>query len=473
MRFRPRSILQLTVTGFLAVTGLLIIALLVTARQLSGLSETSQLVVNQHTRAVAASRTLMEQSTGMERNVKQYNITSDSGLLDLYVDRRRNFAGAANELLVLDLSEDVSEFVTAAVALETDIFTIVSSASPMEAELLFPQLTLLTAQISGSVNEWSNTQVASIPQEAENTQRLLTFQAILLVSAALILAGVFTALITRPLIQIEKAIGQLGSGAYDETINIKGPRDLESLGRRLDWLRGRLSKLEQQRSSFLRHVSHELKTPLAAIQESSSLLSDGVMGALSEQQREVISIQHKNSHRLQALIDDLLRHNTESFSLLNVMPGPVRLDKVVDRVITAHELTAKPHCLIINKKLARITINGDYEQLRVAVDNLLGNAVKFSPDGGVIEVHLFELNGNAVLEVIDQGPGIKAEETDRIFEAFYQGTPPQKPAYKGSGLGLAITQEYVQANRGHIQIVDVAAGACFRVEFPTNKNQES
>jgi two-component system sensor histidine kinase GlrK len=287
-----------------------------------------------------------------------------------------------------------------------------------------------------------------------------------------LLAGVFTALITRPLLQVNRAINQLGSGSYATPVAIRGPKDLVRLGASLDWLRDRLHKLEQQRTLFLRHVSHELKTPLAAIHESSALLGDGAVGALSAEQLAIIRIQGSNCQRLQRLIEDLLRYNAESFSVLNVMPQPVRVDRVVDGVVATHELALGSRQLVIAREVEKVTVQGDAEQLRVVIDNLMTNAIRFSPQGGTITLRLREEHDCVVFEILDQGPGILPEETGKVFEAFYQGAAPNKDFYKGTGLGLAIAEEYARANGGTIEALASDDGGHFRLLLPLNLKRE-
>jgi len=466
---KPRSILQLTVTGFLIVSGLLVIALLITAQQLDGLSGQGQRIVNQSATAMSAGRTIIEQASSMERNAGQFEVLQDEELLTYYAVRREIFVESAMELRSLQLGLEIDNSVTELLGTEEKAYATVTNQgeeSALQSGNMYPQLTERAYRISTAISEWTNQQLAELQEETENTKSLLTIEALVLVIAALAIAGIFTALITSPLLQIEKAIGQLGSGSYNEAINITGPRDLVSLGGRLDWLRSRLNKLEQQRSSFLRHVSHELKTPLTAIQESASLLSDGLVGSLNGEQQDIIRIQNSNCQRLRALIDDLLQYNLESFSVLNSMPEPVRLDKMVNTVIQAHELIIKSSGLILELDLARLIVNGDNEQIRVVFDNLLANAIKYSPENGTITINLYQQDGNALFEITDQGPGIKAEEADKIFEAFYQGEAPERKIYLGSGLGLAITQEYVNANAGMISVINHSSGARFRVQFP-------
>lgn len=479
---KPRSILQLTVTGFLAVTALLVIALVITARQLDGLSERSQQIISQSATAMTASRTLIQQATAMERNARQYNIVGDPEILKVYADRRQSFAEAAQQLSALNLSTKMTDLLNALVRNEALAFTVLTSGRPGRAlpdnalaaspalpgsdNTLYPQLLESAYSISDLINAWTRTQLADLREEAQETRNMLTIQALTLIGAALLLAGVFTALITRPLVQIERAINRLGGGQYDSPIRITGPRDLMSLGGHLDWLRSRLGKLERQRSSFFRHVSHEFKTPLAALQESTALLKDGVVGPLNDEQKEILRIQSSNCQRLQTLIDDLLRYHRESFSVLNTMPQAVRFDRVVESVASAHELLIKSERLQLKCHLDKLTVQGNPEQLRVVVDNLLTNAIKFSPGEGIIALDLHQEADEAVLDVRDQGPGVPRNESEKVFDAFYQGKPAGKPFLKGSGLGLSIAQEYVNANGGRIRVKESAGGAHFEVRFP-------
>lgn len=472
MSIKPRSILQLTITGFLLVAGLLIVALVVTADQLDGLSDRSQRAINQSVTAMRASRVLIEQTTSMERNFRQYAITGDKQMLDVYADRRKTFTAAARQLAGLYLDEVIARQVKDLMQREERAHRSVTQGGPdaPSAEELFPAMLGTAYEISRGIDTWTNRELASIRREAMDTRELLTMQALVLVGAAILLAGVFTALITRPLLQVNRAINQLGSGSLATPVTIRGPTDLVRLGVSLDWLRERLHKLEQQRTLFLRHVSHELKTPLAAIAESSSLLRDGAVGPVSDEQLEILRIQANNCQRLQRLIEDLLRYNADSFSVLNMMPKPVRLDRVIEDVVSAHELALKSQQLRVARELERLTVRGDAEQLRVIVDNLMTNAIRFSPAGGTITLRLRGDGTQAAFDIHDEGPGILPEERTRIFEAFYQGANAQgaagKEHYKGSGLGLAIVEEYAKANGGTIEALVSDRGGHFRLVLP-------
>lgn len=462
---KPRSILQLTVTGFLSVTALLFFALIITASQLDSLVDRNVTVLDESVATLNLSHTLVELTTSLERNARQFEVLQDQDILKLYTERQEVFLDTLGQLSRFPLNDVADELIADLRLLEQQAASGLDAASNEEIEQSYAELLLVANRLVDEITDWSNAQVAEISSETEAAQQALTLQAFLLVAGALCLAAVFTALITRPLLQVEKAIAKLGSGGFQDRIQISGPKDLVNLGERLDWLRDRLQSLEKQRSSFLRHVSHELKTPLAAIRESASLLDDGVIGELTDQQKNILEIQINNTSRLQNLIDQLLRHHLDSFSVIGTMPSATKLNLLIDEVLEAHEIPIRTARLEIEKKLERVTVTANKEQLRVIIDNLLSNAIKYSPLGGTIEIDLRTEGSTVILEIEDEGPGVPPEQSEQIFEAFFQGSLPESDLYQGSGLGLAIVKEYVEINGGAIELLQGTSGARFRVSL--------
>jgi two-component system, NtrC family, sensor histidine kinase GlrK len=463
---KPRSLMQLTITGFLAVAGLLIMALVISARYIDALGSSSERVLSLSAEAMGAVRPLIEQATAMERNARQFQATGDTSYLAVYQERQRSFSVAADQLSALALDSAFAAAVDTLRAREQQSYRRLQQAGSAAVQADYQTLREQAAALSEQLNLWTREQLAGIQRDTQRTQRLLRWQAGALTLLALGLAALFTRLITRPLRQLEKAIDRLGSGGYDRSIAVEGPADLQRLGTSLDWLRSRLQKLEQQRSAFFRHVSHELKTPLASIQESVALLRDGVAGPVSGEQLKLLAINSNNCQRLQGLIDELLRYHKEIQSLTSVVPKPVRVDRVVEQVLASHDFALEQAGLAVEADLQKLAVLGDAEQLRVIVDNLVTNAIKFSPERGRLFLRWRADGERAVLEVEDQGPGIPEQERELIFQAFYQGAAPLRRFLKSSGLGLAIVQEYVGANRGVIDVLPCATGAHFRASFP-------
>lgn len=471
---RPRSILQLTIFGFLTVAMLLIAALVVTARQLEAISDHGQKTISEATNAMRASRELIEQTIAMERNVRQYAVLGDAELLDVYKGRRDQFLKAAKTLGNLNISDEIGSYAAQIINYEQSAFDKLNNTLSNKFQISeYPSLLDIAYQASYAIDKWIDQQSMAMRQQAEQVRRLLRIQALMLVSIALLLAGLFTALITRPLRQLDDVIRQLGNGSYDTPIKVQGPLDLQELGARLDWLRSRLGELEHQRTSFLRHVSHELKTPLTAMQEGVALLNEGLVGTLTTQQNEIIDILRNNCRRLQQLIENLLRYNIDSPAVLYPMPQAVRLDNVINRVISDHDLAIKAGNIHVKRQFDKLVVHGDADQLRVVVDNLIANAVKYSPPDGTINISLTRDWDSVIVDVRDEGPGIPRGERELVFEAFYQGQPPEKKHLKGTGLGLAIASDFVKLNGGTIEIIDAPRGAHFRLHFPIYKKEKS
>lgn len=467
---KPRSILQLVVTGFALVSGILLVALTITIQQLELISLQSQTAVSRSISAMAASRILLEQSAAMERNARQYSIVGEDEILAVYNERRGAFLGAAESLQELALNPELLDQIARVRAHETDAYAAIEVGDNVSVEASFDQVLEAAANLSTIVTDWANQQIDAIATEESDSKRLITLQLLMLIAAAIFLASVFVLLIIRPLKQVALAIDQLGSGTYTDTVNVDGPRDLVVIGQQLDWLRTRLSHLEQQRTLFLRHVSHELKSPLATIQESAALLGDGVVGELSNSQQELIDIQVKSLHKLHALIDDLLRQHELHYAVVSDFGQEIRIDRLVKEILSDHDYSIGTSGIDVSLTLEKCKINGNREQLRVLLDNVIVNAIRFSPERGKLAIDLHREGENCVIVVKDEGPGVCASELDRIFEAFYQGQQQVDSVFKGSGLGLAIAREYAKTHGGKVEVVtSESSGACFRIILPITR----
>jgi two-component system, NtrC family, sensor histidine kinase GlrK len=312
-------------------------------------------------------------------------------------------------------------------------------------------------------------EVERLRVSAEHVQRNIILLLIFSTAVALAIALALTRYIARPIIEIDGAIRQLGGADFSQPIAVRGPEDLRYLGRRLDWLRRRLDEFETQKNRFLRHVSHELKTPLTALREGAELLNDQVAGPLAPPQRQVVSIMRDNSVKLQRLIEELLDYQRALHAAASLEVKPVMLDNLVQEAVQAHELAAQAKDLRLVVEAQSAMVEADPEKLRSIIDNLVSNAVKFTPSGGVITVTARAVSGEAIIEVQDTGPGVPPEEHESIFNLFFRGRTKADGSpvrVKGSGLGLAIARELVEAHGGQIAVVAGGNGGHFRVTLP-------
>jgi two-component system, NtrC family, sensor histidine kinase GlrK len=469
---RPTSVLQLAMVAYALVSVPLIAALITATLAVDRLVTQSQQSVREAVQSIDAGRGLVEELTAMERNARQFQLLGDDELFYGYLRRRENFRNA----LIILRNHNFPEPHLAALRLlnlrEQEIFAVLSvharnSAEVAEAIDQFPALGSSARAILEATSVAIGLEIDQMRQEAAVAQRQLLLQAMAVIPAALILAVLGTLLIARPVRQIDRAIRQLGGGQFDTPIQVRGPRDLEELGERLNWLRQRLLDLDAQKIRFLRDISHELKTPLTTIREGTQLLTEEVAGPLVPAQREIVDIMCKGSAQLQKRIEDLLSFNTIVQGLgAPLRREPLELGQILAEVAEAHDAPIAVKHLVIEKNVPEVTVAGDREQLRIVLDNLMSNAIKYSPPGGRVQIRLQRQEGHAVIEIHDEGPGISPEDKDRIFEPFYQGSARYDGHVKGTGLGLAIAHEYVRAHLGSIEVADTQSGACLRVRLP-------
>lgn len=463
--FRTRSILQLTVLGFLMVTALLISALFMSARQLDLLTNLGQMTVNESSAAMRASRQLIEHTSSLERSARQFLVLRDPGLLEVYDARRTDLYQAVTQLRQLGVHDELLERLTQLQETEEAAYQQLNGATS-QSSFEYPQLLEVAYEVSRITSTWVDGRASLLSERTDASSRDLNIRTFLLICIAMLLVMLFVTLITRPLRQLDRAIADLGSGRYEESIEIGGPRDLQEIGARLDWLRDRLRRLEQQRHDFLRHVSHELKTPLAAMQESAALLADGIAGPVNEEQRTLIRILSNNVQRLLSLIEGLLRHNDDSFAVVDARPVTIRLNKLIRDVVQSQQLAMTTAGIQVRYSLTRLAILGDSERVRVILDNLLSNAVKFSPDHSTIHISLKRQGNYAVIDMQDEGPGIPSDERDKIFSAFFRGSHQAREHHHSTGLGLAIASDYVTEAGGSLTLEDSEKGAHFRLTLP-------
>ncbi len=288
-----------------------------------------------------------------------------------------------------------------------------------------------------------------------------------LVPAALLLGVILVMGILRPLRRVDQAITRLGRGTFSQPVSIAGPTDIRALGRQLEWLRLRLLGLAQEKNRFLRHMSHELKTPLANVREGTDLLLEGALGQVAAEQREVLDILRENALRLQQLIENLLSYSAWQSQASGLELSAFPLAALIRQSFEAQRMAIAARRISIRLDLQEFELRADRAKLRLVLDNLLSNSLKFTPPGGTIKVRAVRLETHAVVDFSDTGPGVPASERAWIFDAFYTGSTPQAGPMPGTGVGLSIVVEFIAAHGGRVELMQGdLPGAHFRIHLP-------
>jgi two-component system sensor histidine kinase GlrK len=459
---RP-SYRQLLVLAFVLVTALLAGASLRGLFTLERLLAQSRAGADAALRLSSAAERLGEQVIAMERAARQYLVLGDPAL-------RRNFerAGDEAEQQVRLLADVVPAEASAAWGAQVQAIAAQLAPGTADRTLVddFRTLDALQSRMAEQVRRHTEARNAALQSELEAGRRALGRQVLAAVAVALALALAFGWWLARPLQRVEAAILGLGENRLEHRVQIAGPSDVRRIGRRLDWLRQRLAETDADKARFLRHVSHDLKTPLAALREGVALLADGTAGPLSANQREIARILQDNSATLQRRIEDLLRWNASAFAAQRVVRRPVELGALIAGLIAEQQLQWRGRELRVTLAGAPLTAELDAGLLGSAIGNLLSNAIRFSPRGATIAVEVRRVAAALQIDITDAGPGVPAADRARIFEPFYRGSVQPEDGLPGTGIGLSIVAETVRAHGGRVELLPTARGACFRIELP-------
>lgn len=468
-RWRPRSLPQLVLLAFFMVMLPIAVLIFQAGQALSELSELADVSARQAVDQTRRARVLNNLALDMERSARQYAVLEDEGLLTIYAEKAQRYG---------ELLDNHSRLLK-------DDPTLASLEQQLEALKTLPQAPIdefrdrlqeftrfshETEVLAHDTARLIDARIDSIRARAREVKAQLWLQTTALVSLSLLLILFFTWLIIRPIRQLERRILSIGSGGEpDDAQTINGPAELVNLGERLSWLSSRLQELEAQKQQFLRHMSHELKTPLASIREGAGLLADGIVGELTPRQREIVLLLDDSSQELQTLIEQLLDYNLLQQNRRLVL-AKFDIITVVQEVISKHRLALEQKGMEAQWLKKPLYWHADRVRTARILDNLVSNAIAYGADGGKLWIRArVQDERYLVVEVANTGTPIAEHDRARLFEPFYQGGARRKGPLKGSGIGLSVAAESALAQQGTLELVDDEANeadVCFRLTLP-------
>jgi signal transduction histidine kinase len=229
-----------------------------------------------------------------------------------------------------------------------------------------------------------------------------------------------------------------------------------------------LETTSQHKSDFLANMSHELRTPLNAIIGFSQVLREGMVGDVNAKQAEYLDDILSSGNHLLALINDVLDLSKVEAGQVELRVVPFSLQDALERGVSMvrEQATTEGVQVTLHRNGSLDVVSGDERRIRQVIFNLLSNAVKFTPEGGRVDVSAARVDGEMRVSVADSGPGIAAEDLDRIFEEFQQ-TEAGARQREGTGLGLALSKRFVEMHGGRIWCEsEVGKGSTFAFTLP-------
>lgn len=419
-----------------------------------------------------AAQALAARTAGMERAARQSLVLNDSLLRRRFEEDLRAARAALQQMAQAGLAgTDPAAWrrqaAGIAVLLDGPLETSLERERAVAGE--FRELDAVNGRLMAQVQALIEGRNKALRDELDAARARLMQQVLAAIALAVALAVGFGIWLARPFKRLEHAIVELGENRLAGPIDIAGPSDVRSVSQQLEWLRLRLTELDADKARFLRHVSHELKTPLAALREGVALLQDRVAGELTDNQKEVVRILHQNTLALQAQIEALLQFNAAAFEARQLRRRKTDLLALLRDQVEAQRLQWRARGLAVRVEGAPQSLPVDPDKLGAAIANLLSNAIRFSPPGGAITLSLASTDAHVCIDIRDQGPGVAAGDRDRVFEPFYRGERQPEDAVRGTGIGLSIVQEYVAAHGGRVRLVSDSDGGHFRIELPHAK----
>ncbi len=468
----PQSLRQLVILAFTLVLLPLLLLAYQAWQSLDNLSEQAA-DINRTTLADARRiESMGSVALEMERSYRQYCVLDDETLVNLYQNQRKQYAQILNVRAGMLPDRRYYQRLTQLLD-QLSQLQCENSGPNAQASALLRDFSHANSDMIQATRNNIFTRGQQLQQAIAERGRFFGWQALLLFLFSLILVMLFTRMIIGPVKLVEKMINRLGQGRpLNDSVSFTGPREIQSLVQRILWLNERLSWLESQRHEFLRHISHELKTPLASLREGTALLADEVAGPLTADQKDVVAILDSSSRHLQQLIEQLLDYNRK----LADSPAEyedIDLRGMIDAVIAAHSLPARSKGIQTRVELACERCRAQPVLLMRVLDNLYSNAVHYGQESGTIWIRGAQSAGRIIIDVANSGQPIPPAEQSMIFEPFYQGRVQRKGAVKGSGLGLSIARDCIRRMNGELNLVTADyAGVCFRIDLPLTAENE-
>ncbi|MCL2340264.1 MAG: ATP-binding protein [Proteobacteria bacterium] len=478
--YHPRSFFALLLTGFIFTALPLIVALGSSIQILDRLTQQSAVAVFRSAGRIDTCREVAELLQREERSARLFAVLGEAEHLEDVIASHRNVEDRLRQFAILNvdnelaaLIEQIQEKERSLVAALTDTSGAAHERESRQEKALagYGEIGVLVGRMEQASNTLMVQEVDTLKEQVQSNKNTLIWQIAGLIGFSVLLVALFMSLISKPVSQLDRGIERLGEGDFATPIVVSGPRDLEAIGEKLDWLRRRLHTLDREKVRMLAHISHELKTPLSSIKEGAGLLKDGLVGPLSGQQTEVVDILDNNCNKLQKLIQNILDFNMAQAREMPDDFQEVRVDELVADVAADHRHAMLARNIRLQTELLPVQVQGNPEQLKTVIDNLLANAVKFIQDNGEIRILMRQKARMLRLIVEDNGPGIREEDRAQIFLPFFQGEQKNRSVVKGSGLGLAISKEYMQNNGGTLRLLPSEQGAHFELTLPCAREE--
>ncbi|PPD33784.1 MAG: histidine kinase [Methylomonas sp.] len=476
MKFKKLlSLKSLIVLGFVITVIPLFLGVIYAGYGLRETAELGRTINSQVFEQTKTIRLVLQKASDIERKARLFVLLSDPTLRqpyerESYESARASFKQSLNDLLKLHVDNKIALLVNELSEKENLIYRqIIGSESDNQFKLPIDEA-------FQGLRDSSNTLSREFEHHVEHTFNELhqlseSLEQGLLIKGSILLLLIFSVVfallrvLSQSMQQLDSAIRRLGAGELEQIIEVNGPADLHYLGERLEWLRNHLITLESSKQQLIQNLAREIEHPLQTLRKGNEYPANTIDSAEASPLNNEVQA---SLEKLQSVSDQLLKYSQlqTTSSLTNKQNLDMR--DLLETTLSAFAAVLDDKSIRI-KKLTRSTpIVGIPEQCQGIIEEILANAIEFSPQHGEIRILLRDSGDWAELEIEDDGPGIDAASRPQVFEPFYRNSA-RVDSHENHGLGLAMVKEYVAHHQGKIEFIDPRQdhqGARVRVLIP-------
>ncbi|MGH7230279.1 MAG: sensor histidine kinase [Nitrospiraceae bacterium] len=464
---------RLSIFGRLTI-GFVAIILIVTAvnvfalYQIRHITEQSAALVSQHYPAIDGTKWLLANLYAQERSEREYLAVGDAAFLDEFNKEAQEFHETIGSLKSHEASQEGRDALIAAEGFHEEYRILVQHQAerrPASAQRQSAEYDTHRARFIGHVSqalqsflEMHEKLVAAAVTDAlrrsQQSEGLTKQLGLVTLLIGVALAGLATYSIVTPLRRLQVHIREIGQGNFRTSVDVTVPSDLRDLVESVKSMGTKLQELDDLKTEFLSHMTHELRSPMTAIHAGTQFLIEEVPGRVNKDQRETLQLMESSSRQLIEMISSLLDLNKLEAGMMQYRMTAVDLMRNVQASIDEFRLLAEREeiRIVVDAPPKPVVVQADDARIQQVIDNLLSNALKFSQSGAVIRLKLeADTRVNMMrVSVSDTGQGIAPDALPHIFERFYQGSGRTVTKAPGSGIGLALAKQVVEAHGGRI-----------------------
>ncbi|HTQ47182.1 MAG TPA: HAMP domain-containing sensor histidine kinase [Polyangiaceae bacterium] len=311
-----------------------------------------------------------------------------------------------------------------------------------------------------------------------SARRLDAVAGVVTVAASVLLLGGFAVafvaserLLQRPVLALDDVMLRFGRGETDARAELSGAREVREIAATFNDVADRLARQEQERVEFLGGVAHDLRNPLMPLRLALDRFERGHQPPSAEMSARLIAVVRKQLGRLDAMVGDMVDAARVQAGRLELQPRDIDVRAVVDGVVALYRPVSQEHQIEVDAPAEALVAHADPLRIEQVLVNLVSNAIKYSPGGGRVTLHIARSDGEIGIEVSDEGIGVPEPERERIFEPFHR-TGRSREVAPGVGLGLSVSRRIAQAHGGNLELERAERGTTFRLTIPAATRNE-